>query len=392
VTVSGGAGRPDLVLPVTVTVAGAEVDTPLLVAFGPGPRTEGDVAAMVGRAVYGAGGRWTPRSWAWLTAGLAVLALLTALAIAAWTETVQGEVGLAALLLAFALLTAGVGLRGRRDRPSPRAALMALVAGAWALAAVGGWGMAGSPRTLEGLAAAALALAMAALATYPVAPAVAPGGAVVAGTLAAALTAFGAGVGPVPEAAGLAVAGAICLRLLPGLVGLVLGGLTARLGPADPAALEAAARRCRELLVSLSAGAAAVVLGSVLVLLALGDVLSFVLAAVLTVSLLLQARSYRFAWEVLPPALAAGVAAVALEAAIGLRSIAAGGDPLGPVVVLVATCLGLAGLAATWPELRSTPRLPAATWLLVDVMLAPLALSQLGVFGAVTQLVRWLMH
>jgi hypothetical protein len=113
---------------------------------------------------------------------------------------------------------------------------------------------------------------------------------------------------------------------------------------------------------------------------------------VLTVSLLLQARSYRFAWEVLPPALAAGVAAVALEAAIGLRSIAAGGDPLGPVVVLVATCLGLAGLAATWPELRSTPRLPAATWLLVDVMLAPLALSQLGVFGAVTQLVRWLMH
>jgi hypothetical protein len=392
VTVRGGAGGIDIVVPVTTTVAGVAGDSgSRLLVLGREARGAGGAAAIVGRAVHEAGGRWTPGSWAWLTAGLAVLALLAAIAIAAWTETVQGEVGLSALLLAFALLIAGFGLRARQG-PPPRAALLALVAGAWALAAAGGWGMAGSPRTLDDLASAALALVVAALATYPVAPAVAPGGMVAAVTLAGAALVLGAGAGPVPSAAAVAVAGVLCLRALPRLVGLLLAGLTVRLGLDGATALEAAARRCRELLVSLSAGTAAVVLASVLVLLALGDGLSFALVAVLTVSLLLQARSYRFASEVLPPALAAGVAAVALEAAIGLRSIAAGGDPLGPVILLVATGLGLAALAATWPELRSVPRLPALAWFLVDATLAPLALGELGAFGAVVQLVRRLLH
>jgi hypothetical protein len=426
VTVRGGARRLDLVVPATATVAElvpaiarlsgvagggwalaragepalppgaslagagiAEDDILFLVeAARHDPGGPGELAASVGRAVDDTGGQWTPHSWAWLIAGVAVLALLTAVAIAAWTDTVHGEIGLSALVLAFALLTAGLGLRTRPNQSSPRAVLAAVVAGSWTLAAAGGWATAGATRTLDGVAAAAVALAAAALATYPVAPVIAPGGALAAATLAGAIVAAGAGAGPAPLAAGVALAGVVLLRALPRLVGLVLAELTAR-AAAD---VEATARRCRELLASLSAGTAAAVLGAVLVLLAVGDALALALAAAVTISLLLQARSYRFAWEVLPPALAAGIAVVGLEAAIGMRSIAAGGDPLGPVVVLVATCLGLAGLAATWPELRSTPRLPAVAWLLVDLALAPLALTELGVPGAVFQLVRGLTH
>jgi hypothetical protein len=210
--------------------------------------------------------------------------------------------------------------------------------------------------------------------------------------IAGAAVAVGAGAGPVPAAAAMTVAGVICLRALPRLVGLLLAALAARAREDDAAALEAAARRCRLLLVSLSAGMAAVVLGSVLVLVAVGDVLAFALAAVVVVSLLLQARSYRFAGEVVPPAVAAGVAAVAMESALALRSIAAGGDPLGAVALLVATSLALVGLAATWPWLRPAPGPAAVARLLVDATIAPLALAELGAFGAVAQVVRALVH
>jgi hypothetical protein len=387
------AGRAALLVTVTVTVAGAAGEVaPVAVAWGDQRRDEGDLAAVVSHALEWAGARWTARSWAWLTAGLAVLALLTAIAMAVWTHTVQGEVGLSAVLLGFALLVAGVGLRARQDGPLPVAALAAVVAGAWALAAVGGWGIAGSQTSPAGLAAAAIAIAIAALVTYPVAPAVAPGAAVVAGAVAGAGVAAWSGLAPVPVAATVAVAGVLCVRALPRGVGLVLSGLTARLPADDDGALEAATLRCRLLLVSLTAGMAAVVLGALLVLLALGDTLALALVAVVVIALLLQAQTYRFAGEVLPPAMAAGIAAVALEAAIGMRSIAAGGDPLGPVALLVVTCFGLAGLAATWPGLRSMPRLPAAAWLLVDLALAPLALGELGVFGAVGQLIRSLLR
>jgi hypothetical protein len=384
------SGEPALSSTSSLVDAGiAEDDVLFLVdAARHDPGGPGELAAVLGRAVDETGGRWTPQGWAWLLAGLAVLALLTAVVIAVWTDTVHDAIGPSALVLAFALLMASLGLGRRPDRSSLRAVTTALVAGSWTLAAAGGWAIAGAPRTLDGVAAAAGALAAAALATYPVTPAVAPGGALAAVALAGAIVAVDAGAAPVPLAAGLAAAGVLLLRALPRLVGLLLAALAAD-GAAD---VEAAARYCRELLVSLSAGTAAAVLGAVLVLLALGDAVALALAAVVTVSLLLQARSYRFAWEVLPPALVGSIAAVGLEAAIGVRSIAAGGDPLGPVVVLVATCLGLVGLAATWPELRSTPRLPAVAWLLVDVALAPLALAELGALGAVFQLVRGLTH
>jgi hypothetical protein len=186
----------------------------------------------------------------------------------------------------------------------------------------------------------------------------------------------------------VAVTGVTTLRLLPRVVSLLLAGVTA--GPAIPAqaALEAWARRCRQLLVSLSAGTAIATLGAVLAMLAWGDGLAVALAVVVAVALLLQARPYRFAPEILPLTLSAGMVMVAVATLLSLRVIAAGGQPLLAVAALVAMGVGLAALSAAWGRLPATPRLPVATWLLVDLALAPLALAELGVLAEVAQLVR----
>jgi hypothetical protein len=347
-----------------------------------------EVSTTVQGAVAGGGAPWTQLSTAWLIAGLAVLALLAAVAIAVGTRAVRPEAGLAALLLAGLVLAAGAGLRSRRRRPSARPALLALVASAWALAALGGWGVAGGPLTAGGLAAAGLALAAAMLASYPLVPVLSPGGAVAAAAAAAAAGTVAAGASPVAAAVGVAVVGVTALRLLPWFVSALLAALTA--GPearSVAAVVEAHARMCRRLLASLSAGTAAAVLGAILALLAWGDGLALALAVIVAVSLLLQARPYRFAPEAMPPALAGGAALVALAIALGVRAIAAGGDPLVPVTVLLAGCLLLAGLSAVWTELPSAPRLPVATWLLVDTALVPLALGELGVLRVVASMV-----
>jgi type VII secretion integral membrane protein EccD len=347
-----------------------------------------ELSATVGQAVAGGAPRWTRQGTAWVIAGLAVLTLAAAVAIAVRTGSVHDETALAALLLAFALLAAGVALRSRRDGASTQPALPVLLAGAWALAGLGGWGVAGEPVSAGGLAAAALAMGAAMLATYPVAPAVAPGAALAALSLAAAAGAAGRGASPAAAAVVVAVAGVTALRLLPRVVSLLLAGVTA--GPAMPAQaeLEAWARRCRQLLVSLSAGTAVATLGAVLAMLAWGDGLAVALAAVVAVALLLQARPYRFVPEILPLTLSAGVVMVAVATLLSLRVIAAGGQPLLAVAALVAMCVGLAALSAAWGRLPATPRLPPATWLLVDVALAPLALAELGVLAEVAQLVR----
>jgi hypothetical protein len=348
-----------------------------------------EVSATVEGAVAGGGAPWTQLSTAWLIAGLAVLTLLAAVAIAVRTKAVGPEAGLAALLLAGAVLAAGAGLRSRRRRPSARPALLALVVSAWALGALGGWGVAGAPLTAAGLAAAGLALAAVMLASYPLVPGLSPGGAVAAAAVAGAAGAVAAGATAMAAAVGVAVVGVTALRLLPWFVSALLAALTA--GPearSVAAVVEAHARRCRRLLASLSAGTTAAVLGAILALLLWGDGLAVALAVIVAVSLLLQARPYRFAPEAMPPALAGGGALVALGIALSLRAIAAGGDPLVPVTLLVASCLLLAGLSAVWTELPSAPRLPVATWLLVDVALVPLALGELGVFREVASLVR----
>jgi hypothetical protein len=97
----------------------------VVVALGTAVSGGGDLATVVSRAL-GTGGRWTARGWAWLTAGLAVLALLAAIAIAAWTGTMHGEVSLSAVLLGFALLIAGIGLRTRQDGGGLRLSSLAL--------------------------------------------------------------------------------------------------------------------------------------------------------------------------------------------------------------------------------------------------------------------------
>jgi hypothetical protein len=349
-------------------------------------------AAIIDRAVESTAS-WTRRSTEWLVAGLAAGTLLVAVALAVWTRAVRDQAGLSALLLACALLAAGIGLRSRRAGSHGGPAPLALAAAASALAGLGGWGLAGASPDAAGLAAASAGLALAAAAGYPAAPRLAPGGALGAGVLAGAAAAVAAGASRAAVAALVAVAGVVALRLLPRAIGLLLWAVVARPGGrVGPSGLELSARRCRELLVSLSVGVNAAALGGILALLAWGDRLGVVLALVVAVSLLLQARTYRYAPDVLPPALAAGAGLVAMAGMLGLRSIIAGGDPVVPVAALVGLCVALVAVAAAWPELPAPPALPAETWLLVDLALAPLALAELGVFGGIVQAVRLLLH
>jgi hypothetical protein len=233
---------------------------------------------------------------------------------------------------------------------------------------------------------------VAALAGCAVLPAVGPGVAVAAGTLAAASAAVGGGARPASAAIVVATLGIVGLRLLTPLFSSLLASATAGLDARlDQDAIVAASRRWRTVIASVSAGLVVSVLGAVWALLGDGP-LGLALTVVAAVALALRAGSYRYLADVLP--LAAGATAAFLAAgttvAIGLPH--AGDDPVGPVAVLAGTGLALAALSAVWPALPGWRWTTRPAWLVVDLLLAPLALQGLGVFDAVAQLVRHLLR
>jgi hypothetical protein len=135
-----------------------------------------------------------------------------------------------------------------------------------------------------------------------------------------------------------------------------------------------------------AAALVAVALGAVPALLA-GGPSSLALVAVAALSMLLRARSHRFMADVLPPAAGAAFALLALEVAVIVRLAA---DPALVVALLAGTGLALVATAAVWQALPSNVVPARAGWLLVDLLLLPLTLGALGVFGATARLVHHL--
>lgn len=343
-----------------------------------------DLADAVTEVLEG-GRRWTAAATAWFSAGTALAALLLLASVAIAAGLVDRSAGALALVVAGALAAAALFLPAVAAR---RPAQLAVAAGAVVLAGLGGWGLAGADSGPAGLAAAALALTAALLATTPVAPALGPGAALTAGVLALAFAGEARGAGAAQAAAVVAVAGVIGIRLWPALIS---SGLSAFVGEPSPAAAEAAARRSRRLLASLSGGTALALALSALVLLASAGPFAIGLAAAVGAGLLLRAQAYRFLPDVLPPALAGAAVLLALEWALAAALLGQGRPQLA-VALPAATAAGLAALAAvrTW----LAPPVPGTrlAWLLVDLSLAPLALGTLGVFGLIAQLVHRFVH
>jgi type VII secretion integral membrane protein EccD len=343
-----------------------------------------DMADAVTEVLEG-GRRWTAGATAWFCAGVSLAALLLVAAVAIGTGMVDRTAGALALVAAGALAAAALLVPTVASR---RQARLAAAAGAVVLAGLGGWGLAGAQPGPAGLAAAALALTVALLATSPVAQGIGPGGALAAGVLTLAFAAEARGAGAVQAAAVLAVAGVIGIRLWPALVS---SGLTALVAEPSAEAAAEAARRSRRLLASLSGGTAVVLALASLVLLASGNPFATGLAAAVGAALLLRAQAYRFLPDVLPPALAGAAVLLALEWALA-GSLAGQDRPQLAVALPLATAAVLAALAAVRAWL--TPPAPGTrlAWLGVDLSLAPLALGTLGVFGLIAQLVHHFVH
>jgi hypothetical protein len=335
----------------------------------------------------GGASRWMPEAAATLLGGLAVLGALVAAVAAARSGAVRDSAAALVLVAAAGLLAGAIGLRPRPGLALVGPARTALALCGWIAAGLGAWGVAG-PGTPAALATGALAVAAAALTTAPVALAPSPGAALAGSGLAGASVAVAAGVPPASAAAVVLALGLLLLRLLTPACGWLLGASTAGLDPErDRAALAGRTRRLRTAMASASCGLVAVVLGTVPTLLA-GGVPEQALVVVAALALLLRAGSYRFLADVLPPAAAAAVALLAVEAVAGLRLAA---DPALVVAALAGTALVLAGVSAVWTALPPLARPSRAGWVLVDLLLLPLVLASLGVFGAVAQLVRHLL-
>jgi hypothetical protein len=343
----------------------------------------------------GGASRWMPEAAATLLGGLAVLGALVAAVAAARSGAVRDSAAALVLVAAAGLLAGAIGLRPRPGLALVGPARTALALCGWIAAGLGAWGVAG-PGTPAALATGARAVAAAALTTAPVALAPSPGAALAGSVLAGASVAVAAGVPPASAAAVVLALGLLLLRLLTPACGWLLGASTAGLDPErDRAALAGRTRRLRTAMASASCGLVAVVLGTVPTLLAgtvptllAGGVPEQALVVVAALALLLRAGSYRFLADVLPPAAAAAVALLAVEAVAGLRLAA---DPALVVAALAGTALVLAGVSAVWTALPPLARPSRAGWVLVDLLLLPLVLASLGVFGAVAQLVRHLL-
>jgi hypothetical protein len=382
-------GAPALAPAATLTDAGV-VDGEVLYVVDPAgwrPPAVSDLRRDEGPA--GAGRRWEAGATAALLAGLGVLAVLVAAVLAAREHAVRDGGGVLLLAAAAGLLGGAMGVRTAPGTEALlRPARVALALCGWIAAGLGAWGVAG-PATPAGLAAGAAAVAVCALLTYPLLPAVSPGAALAAATLAAAAGAVAAGTGAMSVAVVVLVLGLVLLRVLTAvcswLLGLVTAGLDVNL---DQPLIAARSRAVRMAMVSLSAGQVAVVLGTVPTLLA-GGPEAFGLVLVAALSLLLRAWSYRFLADVLAPAAGALAALLAVEAAADVRLAA---DPALVVAALTATGLALAGASAVWTAVPAPSRPPRAGWLLADLLMLPLALGALGVFDAVALLVRHLLH
>ncbi len=344
-----------------------------------------DVVDAVTGALEADALRWPGEAGRRLLAGLGAACLLTAAGAAAGAGIFVGAGALLPLLLAAVLALVAAVLRATPERPTR----LALAAGTVALSALGGWGLAGDPGGAAGVTAAAIAAAVGLLAVCTAVPAIAPGGVLVAAIVAEGADMVAGGVPPASVAAIVAVAGVIGLRVWPPVVGWVLSALA---GPEATVGAEVAARRSRRLLASLSAGTAALLLAAAVTLVVDGGAFAVCLALVTGAALVLRARTYRFVPEALPPALAAGVGLVVLEALVAWRSLAPAGEGAVAVGLLAGTGLVLAGLSMLTLRLPTPDRGVRIAWLAVDMAIGPLALGTLGVFGLLAELAHHFIH
>jgi type VII secretion integral membrane protein EccD len=330
------------------------------------------------------GQRWPGPVGTWLTAVLGALCLAGAAAGFARVAGPGAAGGVVALVAAGALVCLALVPPVVYTR---RPARSALLAGAVAFAAAAGWALAGSNGGAAGVSAAAAGAAIALVAVTAVAPEAA-GTALVAAALTVGAGAIAWGTGPTQVAALMVVAGAISLRLWPAVVSRALSGFVPAGGAGQA---EAAARRSRAMLASLTAGTAALLLASALVLTGSGNRFGVGLAAVAALALWLRSETFRFVPEALAPALAAGVVLLVLELDLAGGLASSGGATLA-VVVLAMTGLVLVALALARPSVTIPRGATRSAWLLVDLAMGPLALGGLGVFDQLTGLVHHLIH
>jgi hypothetical protein len=315
--------------------------------------------------------------------GLALLAsvvvlLATGAGVVAAVPALRLSAGPALLAAAAAALVVAFLLPARADR---RPSKVALVCGAWAMAAAAGWSLVGG-QPGRGLTGAGVALLVAVLAAAPLAGEMVPGFALFAVALTAGSAAVAAGAHPVQSAAVAAVAATIGVRVGPRLLGAWLSRRVA----ARPGDVEALSRGSRILLVSGTYGCVGVAVAAGVILAATGDRFGLVLAAVTGGSLALRAATFRYAREALPAAVGAGVIMFAAVVAAA-RVATAHGWGGAAVLVLSALGIGLAVITAVQRGTAGSPRRAATWWALVDACTAPLTLGALGVFHALVGLI-----
>lgn len=346
------------------------------------PPVVADLAEAVSGALETSGwaGEWRPP----------VLALLgAAFLVAAGVTAAMGGGGRGAGIVLALLTAAGLAAAAVAWRPAGLATRLGCVTGSVGLAAVAGWAIGGAHGAAGSVALAAAAAAVVLLATWAVAPAFAPGAALLLAVVGAGAGAVALGAAPARVAAVVTVGAVVLLRMLPWLVSRAFVAWQQR---SDPAAVGQSARGSRRLLDSLSAGTILALLGGALTLLEAGDGYGAGLAAVGAGALLLCAQGYRFAPEALPPALAGAGAVLALAVVPAWRLLSARGYALLAGVLLAGAGIGLVLLSRR----RTIPSVPAGmtrwAWLAVDLALGPLILGQLGVYAAAAGVVRNLVH
>ena len=347
-----------------------------------------DVADTVAQVLESAAPRWSAASRSWLLAGLGAAYLVVAAVVMAlgrggpdWT--------LPAAFVAAALIGGPLALPQYISGTPVR---IACAIGSVTFGALAGWSAAGTASVAAAVTGTAAGVALAALGLLQTLPVVAPALALVATLLAGSAAAVTAGARPVQAAAAVAVLGVLALRALPRRLARHLGG---RVAGRDAEAIESTARRSLRLLSSLTAGVCMCILGAVLVLAAAGGggrgaAGAEALAAGTAIALGLRARTFRFLPEILPPAITAGVALLAIETALGTRLLH---DRAVSIVLLLGTGIAFMLLAAR-REIVRRPAGPAVGILtrLVDAALLPLALATMGVFGLIIHVAQGLGH
>jgi hypothetical protein len=345
-----------------------------------------DVAETVTQAVESmAAPRWSAGARSWVCAGLAVAHLVAGALLAA----VSGDVALWTLPAA-ALAVAMIGApHAAPQLVTIPAARTACAAGGLGFAALAGWaGAAAAASTSASVTALCAALALACAATTPTVPAVSPALGVVAAGTACAAGAVTAGATPVDAAAAVVVAGLLALRLLPRTLARRLSG---RVAGRDAASVVSSARNSLRLLSSLATGLATCVAAAAVVLALHGAASAALLVALAGVSLLLRAHSFRFVSEVAPLTVAAGVALLVLDAAVGTRLLDKPGASIGVLLLTAGALLALSSRRHVGPTVPFRIN-AAAVSRVVDAALLPIALASMGVFEQITRAAQSLGH